>query len=130
MSGRVRLQDADHTELRSRRTSAPYSLSAVESAAWGLRDLFVHHDIVPPGRAMSAPHRHTASEELVVVLEGQVVAIRGDERTVLEAGDALGFPPSDPRPHVVVNESAEPARVLVVASTRPDDRVETQRTLL
>lgn len=101
--GPLTLADLPHTELRSRRSGQAYSRSAIASSHWGLRGLFVHHDVVPPGRAMSGPHRHAAADELVVVLEGEVVAAAGVVPTVVRSAarssggvSARMSPPSSP----------------------------------
>jgi quercetin dioxygenase-like cupin family protein len=68
---------------------------------------------LPPGRRLG---RHTDSaEEVLVVLEGEVEAVVGDERARLEAGGLAVVPAQVP--HDVVNVGEEPARVAGVFSS-------------
>ncbi|WP_159500538.1 cupin domain-containing protein [Microbacterium sp. 18062] len=53
-----------------------------------------------------------SSDEMYVVTRGEVVMILADERVVLRAGDAAYAPHG--HPHGVVNESAEPAELVLL----------------
>jgi len=121
----IDLATEDHRQLTSKATGEPYSLSSVLSDRLGLDALFVHHDIVPPGRAMSAPHTHSHREEMVVVLSGEVIALTDSGTTVLPTGTVMGFPAGVR--HQVRNDSDREARVLVVASNPSNDRVDYAR---
>ena len=90
----------------------------------GLKDLFVHHEIIPPGRRSSGAHFHSRREEMVLVLEGQVTAWCNGAELALAAGDFAGFPPGSVNAHYLRNDSDAPARVLVICSNPPDDQVE------
>jgi uncharacterized cupin superfamily protein len=72
------IANLEHVELSSKKTGEKYSLSANISEIFGLRDIFIHHEILPPGRKSSAPHAHSQREELVYVLSGSpTVHLRG-----------------------------------------------------
>lgn len=111
----------EHRQLSSATTGETYARSAVLSEGLGLRSLFVHHDVVPPGTRASAAHRHSEREELVVVLSGTVTAWSDGAPEVISAGGVAAFPPGVS--HYVENASAEPAEILVVASQGEHDRV-------
>jgi uncharacterized cupin superfamily protein len=119
---KITIADLNHEELRSARTGEAYSLSALLTL--GLEDLFVHHEILPPGRRSSGRHAHTRREELIVVLDGRVRAWCGDAEVVLNPGDVMGFPPGRANAHYVENAGDGDASVLVIASTPGEDDVE------
>lgn len=111
----------EHRELRSSRTGEAFSLSAVLTDALRIDSLFVHHDIIPPGRRASAPHHHTSRDEIVVVLSGRVRAWQAGTEIELREGDAIAFAAGPGGRHYIANDTAEPATILVVASSAPHD---------
>jgi uncharacterized cupin superfamily protein len=121
-SGRATLNllSTPHQELRSP-TGEAFSLSAILSDAVGFKDIFVHHDIIPPGRRSSGKHAHSHREEMIVVLKGQIVTHIGSKAFTLNAGDYMGFSPGEV--HFAANEGETPAEVLVIASNPVEDRV-------
>ena len=123
MRAAVRIRDVRHQELRSERTGERYSFSAVLSEMLGLRDLFVHHEVIPPGRRASGAHFHTRREEMVVVLQGEVVAWSNGAEVVLGVGDVVAFGPGEANAHCLRNDASEEARVLVIASNPGEDDV-------
>jgi uncharacterized cupin superfamily protein len=118
---RVNMHELPHRELQSARTGERFSLSAVLSDPLGMRDVFVHHEVIPAGRRASGAHFHTHREELVVVLRGEVVAWCGGEEVRLVEGDVVAFAPGEAHAHCVRNDSAQPAEVLVIASNPAQD---------
>jgi uncharacterized cupin superfamily protein len=108
----------------SDRTGETYSLSAVLTDALGFKGLFVHHEIVLPGRRASSEHFHTQREEMVFVLEGSITAFRDGTGVQLGPGDFMGFPPGRNNAHYLKNETDAPARVLVIASNPDENHVE------
>lgn len=104
-------------ELKGTHIGEVYSTVRSLSDAFQLKDLLIHQEILPPGHAASAAHYHTHKEELIYLLEGTLVACLGEEHLLMQAGDCLGFPPSD-QPHRLVNESTETA-VFLSIGTRP-----------
>jgi uncharacterized cupin superfamily protein len=116
------VKELSHRELSSKKTGEKYSLSASLSERFGFQDLFIHHEVIPPGRRASAPHRHTHREEMIVVLEGAPTAHVGNEARILKPGDLVGFKPEDERLHFVENKTSAEVRVLVVASNPQQDQ--------
>jgi uncharacterized cupin superfamily protein len=112
-----------HRELKSLRTGELYSHAAVISELIGMKNLFVHHEIIPPGRRASAPHIHSEQEEMIFVLEGTPIARFGDQAIQLNAGAFMGFKPGGPDAHFVENKSAEDVRLLVISPKRNADQV-------
>jgi transcriptional regulator with XRE-family HTH domain len=66
------------------------------------------------GSTGDEPYRHGDSEELLLVLEGAVELVLGEERHRLERGDCAHYRSSTP--HRVSNPGPEPAEVLYVVS--------------
>lgn len=120
-SGPFSVSAPAHSELYSPRTGEKYSMSAVLTDLIGLKGVFVHHDIIPPGRSASGAHSHSHREEMLFVLEGTVIAHLRGESYQLGAGDFMGFPPGAENAHFVRNDSDAPARILVIASNPPGD---------
>lgn len=117
----LRLSSIEHRELVSPRTGEPYAFSAVVSELLGVRSLFIHHDVIPPGRRASGRHFHTERDEVVFVLEGTVQYDRGGARGVARAGDAIGFPAGEASAHAIENHGDEPATILVVSNASKSD---------
>lgn len=112
---RVVKRDAmEHWQLRSAESGEEYSASAVLSEALGSPNLFVRHDVLPPGRKASAPHAHRETEELVFVLKGCVTAHEGEASFELRAGDCASFAVNG-FPHFLVNESTEVAEFFTIS---------------
>jgi uncharacterized cupin superfamily protein len=122
-SGPKNIADLNHRELQSSKTGEKFSLSAALSDSFGFKDVFIHHEIIPPGRRSSSPHAHTHREEMIFVLEGAPVAHVGSESYQLKPGDYLGFPPGRENTHVVENPTSEPVKLLVIASNPAEDEV-------
>jgi len=89
--------------------------------AGGLNDFGVNHMTLPPGGWSSQRHWHTHEDEFVVVLEGELVLIEDDGRTLLRAGECAAFPKGSGNGHHLVNESASTAVYLEVGSRQPLD---------
>src|SRR5205085_485454 len=97
------------------------SLKAVASAATratqkaaGMTQYGVNLLRLPPGAWSSQRHWHTAGDEFVYVLSGEIVLVTDAGEEVLRAGDAAGFPANDPNGHCLQNRSDRPAEVLEI----------------
>lgn len=88
--------------------------------AAGLTQFGVNRLELDPGAWSSQRHWHSAEDELVLVLEGEVVLIDEAGETVLRAGDAAGFRAGDPNGHHLVNRSETTAVVLEIGARAPD----------
>jgi uncharacterized cupin superfamily protein len=90
--------------------------------AGGLTDFGVNLLELPPGGAWSSQrHWHSAEDEFVWVLEGEVILIDDNGETVLRVGDCAAFPKNDGNGHHLVNRSGVVARCLEVGSRKPDE---------
>ncbi|HTK35453.1 MAG TPA: cupin domain-containing protein [Caulobacteraceae bacterium] len=74
---------------------------------------------LPPGQWSSQRHWHTAEDEFVFVVAGEVVLVTDEGEQMLRAGDCAGFPAGVPNGHHLQNRSDAEAVVLEVGSRRP-----------
>ncbi len=119
----VNLNELVHHELSSSSTGESFSLSAVVTDALQIGSMFIHHDIIPPGRRASGAHRHTTRDEVVVVLSGRVRAWHAGAEVVLHEGDALALPAASDDDHYIANDGTNAAVILVIAPSAPEDVV-------
>ncbi|HJU08820.1 MAG TPA: cupin domain-containing protein [Rhodanobacteraceae bacterium] len=89
--------------------------------AGGLTDFGVNLLELPPGAWSSQRHWHSAEDEFVWVLSGEVVLVDDSGETVLRSGDCAAFPKNDGNGHHLINRSAEVARCLEVGTRKPDE---------
>lgn len=88
--------------------------------AFGLDQFGVNLTDLAPGAASALKHWHTHEDEFVLVLEGEVVLLIGDDEEILRAGECVGFKAGEPTGHAIVNRSGARARILEVGTRRPD----------
>ncbi len=88
--------------------------------ATGLADFGVNLVRLPPGKWSSQRHWHTAEDEFVWVLEGEVVLVENDGDHILRAGDCAGWKAGEANGHHLQNRSGRDAVYLEVGSRRPD----------
>jgi uncharacterized cupin superfamily protein len=112
-----------HHELVSAVTGEKYSHSAVLTEYFNFQDIFVHHEILPPGRKTSASHRHTSREEMVIVLEGSPIFQVGNQVSQLKTGDIIGFSPASLEVNFIENKTNEIVKLLVICSNPPTDNI-------
>lgn len=84
----------------------------------GLTDFGVNRLELPPGSWSSQRHWHSAEDEFVWVLSGEVVLVTDEGEELLQAGDCAGFKAGERNAHHLQNRSTRPAVVLEVGSRR------------
>jgi uncharacterized cupin superfamily protein len=89
--------------------------------ALGLTKIGVNLTTLPPGKESSMRHWHTAEDELVFVVEGEVVLVTDAGEQTLRAGDCAGFPAGAADGHQLVNRSDRPARYLEISNRDAQD---------
>ncbi len=105
----------------------PFDQMCIRRQRWrlgdaaGLTQFGVNLLRLPDGQWSSQRHWHTAEDEFVWVLEGEVVLVDDAGETVLRAGDCAGFPAGEPNGHHIVNRSGREAVLLEVGSRRPGE---------
>lgn len=93
------------------------------SEAGGLTQFGALIEVLQPGCRSSLKHWHSAEDEMVYVLAGEITMIEGDHETVLRAGDAATFKAGVAVGHYLQNRSKAPTRCLVVGTRAPVDRI-------
>ncbi len=89
--------------------------------AGGLSDFGVNLTHLPPGAWSSQRHWHTAEDELVYVLSGEVTLITDAGESVLRAGHCAAFPKNVADGHHLINRSSATAVYLEIGSRRDED---------
>jgi uncharacterized cupin superfamily protein len=87
--------------------------------AAALTDFGVNLLRLPPGAWSSQRHWHTAEDEFVFVVEGELVLVTDSGEETLVAGDCAGFKAGIKDGHHLQNRSQQDAFVLEVGSRRP-----------
>ena len=89
--------------------------------AAGLTQFGVNLQRLPPGQWTSQRHWHSAEDEFVWVVEGEVVLVTDAGEEVLRAGDCAGFKAGEADGHHIQNRSGHEAVLLEMGSRRPDE---------
>lgn len=89
--------------------------------AAGLTQFGVNLQRLPPGQWTSQRHWHSAEDEFVWILEGEVVLVTDAGEEVLRAGDCAGFKSGVVDGHHLQNRSDQIVLLLEVGSRRPDE---------
>jgi len=102
----------------------PFDAPCRERKRWQLGDVAgldqfgVNLMRLAPGVWTSQRHWHTAEDEFVWVVSGEVVLVDDDGEHVLRAGDCAGFKAGVPNGHHIQNRSDAEAVLLEVGSRR------------
>ncbi|HET7562539.1 MAG TPA: cupin domain-containing protein [Rhodanobacteraceae bacterium] len=89
--------------------------------AGGLTDFGVNLLELAPGAWSSQRHWHSAEDEFVWVLEGEVTLIDDAGEHTLHTGDCATFARGEANGHHLVNRSSAAVKVLEVGSRKPDE---------
>jgi uncharacterized cupin superfamily protein len=89
-----------------------------------LSDFGVNLLRLAPGAWSSQRHWHSAEDEFLYVLAGEVVLVTNAGEEVLRAGDCAGFKAGVADGHHLQNRSGQEALVLEVGSRKPGEAVD------
>lgn len=89
--------------------------------AAGLTQFGVNLLRLPPGSWSSQRHWHTAEDEFVFVLKGEVVLVTDSGEETLREGDCTGFQAGVRDGHHLQNRSPQDVLLLEIGSRRPDE---------
>ncbi len=92
--------------------------------AAGLKNFGVNLTTLLPGAQSALRHWHSAQDEFIYVVQGEVVLVTDDGEQTLRSGDMAGFASGEPNGHHLVNRSKEPATYLEVGDRSMPDRGE------
>jgi uncharacterized cupin superfamily protein len=87
--------------------------------AGGLTQFGVNLLHLPPGNWSSQRHWHSAEDEFVTILSGEVVLITDAGEEIMRAGDCAAFPKNAANGHHLVNRS-DAVAVCLEVGTRSD----------
>ena len=113
--------------VKGARYPMPYDEPCAPRQRWrlgdaaGLTQFGVNLMRLPAGAWSSQRHWHSAEDELVYVLEGEVVLVTDDGEERLAAGDCAGFKAGDANGHHFQNRSGREAVLLEIGSRRPGE---------
>lgn len=91
------------------------------SGLHGLKRLGANVEELMPGASSSHRHWHDLTDELVVVLKGELVLVENDGETPMGVGDIAVFPAGAENGHCLRNDSSVSAEFLVVGTRDPND---------
>jgi uncharacterized cupin superfamily protein len=91
--------------------------------AGGLTQFGVNLIQLLPGSWSSQRHWHSAEDEFVYVLSGELVLVTDQGEEIMRAGDCAAFPANTPNGHQLINKSDSIAVCLDVGSRMLEDRV-------
>ena len=120
----------DWTMLPMREGSAyppPFSAACAERQRWrlgeaaALTQFGVNRLRLPPGAWSSQRHWHSAEDEFVCVLAGEVVLVTDAGEEVLRAGDCAAFPKGVANGHQLVNRSGAPCVFIAIGRPAASD---------
>jgi uncharacterized cupin superfamily protein len=91
--------------------------------AAGLKQFGVNLLRLPPGAWSSQRHWHTAEDEFVYVLAGEVVLVSNEGEQLLREGDCAGFKAGDEDGHHLQNRSKHDVLLLEIGGRDQNDAV-------
>lgn len=113
----------NHNPLTSQKTGEVFSHSALVSKLLDSQQLFVHHDIIEPGRRSSGPHRHSIIEEIVYIVKGTASIAEGDKEASAPQGSLILFNPSEKEIHYLINKTNQNIETLTFSLNSKFDSV-------
>ncbi len=87
----------------------------------GLTQFGVNLTRLPPGCWSSQRHWHTAEDEFIFVVEGEIVLVTDSGTESLRAGECAGFKAGAADGHHLQNRSSRDAVVLEIGTRRPEE---------
>jgi uncharacterized cupin superfamily protein len=120
----VSTADVPETTHRYPNSDEPQGPTRAIGRAAGLLKLGLHVQRLPPGHRTSWPHAESKEEEFVYVLEGEVDCWIDGHLHPMKAGDLAAFPSGTGICHVLLNNGAREATLLVGGeANKADNRI-------
>jgi uncharacterized cupin superfamily protein len=92
--------------------------------AAGLKNFGVNLTTLAPGSQSALRHWHSAQDEFIYVVSGQLWLITDEGAQPLNPGDMAAFPAGKANGHHLINRSDAPASYLEVGDRTPGDRAD------
>jgi uncharacterized cupin superfamily protein len=93
------------------------------SEAGGLTQFGAFIEVLQPGCRSSIKHWHSAEDEMVYVLTGEITVVEGTSETLMHAGSAATFQAGVKVGHYLHNRSSSQTRCLIVGTRAPIDQI-------
>ena len=93
------------------------------SEAGGLTQFGAFIEVLQPGCRSSIKHWHSAEDEMVYVLAGEITVVEGTSETIVRAGSAATFRAGIQVGHCLENRSSSETRCLVMGTRAPVDQI-------
>jgi uncharacterized cupin superfamily protein len=93
------------------------------SEAGGLTQFGAFIEVLQPGCRSSIKHWHSAEDEMVYVLTGEITVVEGTSETLMHAGSAATFRAGVKVGHYLHNRSPSQTRCLIVGTRAPIDQI-------
>lgn len=93
------------------------------SEAGGLTQFGAFIEVLQPGCRSSIKHWHSAEDEMVYVLAGEITVVEGASETLMRTGGAATFRAGVQIGHYLENRSSSQTRCLVVGTRAPVDQI-------
>jgi len=87
--------------------------------AGGLTDFGVNLTQLPPGAWSSQRHWHSAEDEFIYILSGEVALVTDSGEEILRAGDCAAFPKNVANGHHLINKSNAMSVYLEIGTRQP-----------
>lgn len=121
---RINVDELDYRDERDERDEQPdayQNLDAEVGFAIGARKLGYRVNVVAPGHRFCPMHSHAREEELFYVIDGEP-SVRMESGTFrCRKGDFIALPVGNTGLHQLLNESSQPATVLLLARAEDMD---------
>lgn len=91
---------------------------------FGLTNFGVNLTHLSPGAISALAHNHSKQDEFILVLEGTVILVLGQEEFVLNPGDCYGFKAGTGIAHQLINRTQESVTYLEIGDRTQGDEVE------
>lgn len=91
---------------------------------FGLTQFGVNLTQLLPGAVSALAHSHSKQDEFILILEGSLTLVLGEEEFPLNSGDCYGFKAGTGISHQLVNRSSEIVTYLEIGDRTPGDEVE------
>lgn len=93
------------------------------SETGGLSQFGSFVEVLQPGCRSSIKHWHSAEDEMVYVLAGEITVVEGTAETLMRAGDVATFRAGVPVGHYLENRSSAATHCLVAGTRAPVDKI-------
>lgn len=91
--------------------------------AAGLTNFGVNLVKLKPGSWSSIRHWHSAQDEFIYIIEGEITLVTNVGEQVLRSGDMAGFPAGEDNGHHLINNSAQIVTYLEIGDRTAGDKV-------